>query len=182
MLVCDDVTNNKVPADRWNPGEIIRRNTLVARICTAVILAVSQLASSNAIAQTDDFEGYWVTPNFNSVVEISHCEKSLCAEIAWLWEIAVAGKQLIDLKNPDSDKRKSSLLGLSLFRSFKQDGNRWRGRIYNPQDGRRYRASVKRINRNLLKLRGCWGPFCQTQRWRRLGSFSMPSEKELEQR
>jgi uncharacterized protein (DUF2147 family) len=147
-----------------------------------IIVAGILLVAGNAIAQADDFEGYWVTPNFNSVVEISRCDQSLCAEIAWLWEIAVAGKQLRDAKNPDTGKRKNSMLGLPLFRKFKQDGKRWRGRIYNPQDGRRYRASITGINRNMLKLRGCWGPFCQTQRWRRLGSFSMPSIMELEKR
>lgn len=157
--------------------------TLVARTVVCILMIVFSFA---ATAQDADsariYEGFWVTPNFSSVVEISNCDGSLCAEIAWLWSVSIAGRQLLDEKNPNSSKQRQPLVGLQLFKQFKPDGGFWRGRIYNPEDGRTYRASVKQIDKNSLHLKGCWGPFCRSQRWRRLSSVSMPTEAQLMRR
>jgi len=150
--------------------------------CSFLLLALSSLATAQTSDNPSVYNGFWVTPNFSSIVEVSDCNDSLCAEIAWLWRVSIAGRQLLDEKNPDSSKRNQSLIGMQLFRQFKPDGNAWRGRIYNPEDGRSYRASIKQISPDVLFLKGCWGPFCRSQRWRRLSSMSMPTETELESR
>ena len=147
-----------------------------------VLLIFTGLVAAQNTPGQSSYNGFWVTPNFSSIVEVSDCTNSLCAEIAWLWQVSIAGRQLFDKKNPDSAKHRQTLIGLQLFKQFKPDGNNWRGRIYNPEDGRSYRASIRQINPDVLFVRGCWGPFCRSQRWRRLSSVSMPSEAELKLR
>ena len=146
-----------------------------------LLLVIVLLSTSQVVAQSK-LEGYWATSNFGSVVRIKRCKDSLCANIVWLWEEAVEGRRLFDGKNSDAAKKNKSLIGLQLFKGFKPKGNQWKGRIYNPEDGRRYRATIKQSGHNVLRLKGCWGPFCQSQRWRRLSSIKVPSEADLELR
>jgi len=151
-----------------------------------LLVTLFVIFSSSAAAQDNGkpsfYEGFWVTPNFSSVVELSHCEQSLCAEIVWLWSVSIAGRQLLDEKNSNSENQKQPLVGLQLFRNFEKEDELWRGRIYNPEDGRNYRATITARGKNSLSLKGCWGPFCRSQRWRRLSSISMPTEADLRQK
>jgi len=147
-----------------------------------ILLFLLLSSSSITVAQDEHFAGYWATSNLTSVVEVSQCDDSLCAEIAWLWDIAVAGRKMLDEKNPQSSKQKKSLLGLQLFSRFKKEDEIWKGRIYNPEDGRTYRASVTARSKNILRVKGCWGPFCLTQTWRRLRSVDVPTEAALKLR
>ena len=112
-------------------------------------------------------------------MEVSRCDGSLCAELRWLWEVGVARRPGLDDENPDESLRSRPLVGVELFERFRRDGERWKGRIYNPEDGRTYRATVARRGANALRVRGCLGPFCRGQTWRRLGSFSLPTPEDL---
>ena len=143
------------------------------------LLVVQMLTLGHADAQDDPFSGYWATSNLTSIVEVTRCEDALCAEIAWLWDISVAGRTMLDEKNPRSSKQTMPMLGLQLFSQFKKDGDSWKGRIYNPEDGRTYRATVTKRGKNILRVKGCWGPFCLTQNWRRLQSISIPTVRNL---
>jgi len=148
----------------------------------AFSFAAPTLAHANKQVHDTAFEGSWATSNLTSVVEVNRCKDSLCAEIAWLWDVAVEGRKMTDEKNASQAKQKMPLVGLQLFSKFNKDGADWRGRIYNPEDGRTYRATVTLYSKNILKLKGCWGPFCLTQYWRRLGSIRLPTEITLESR
>ena len=147
----------------------------------AAALALHAFAAGAAVpgaarAAADPVEGLWVTSGFASVVEIERCGASLCAEVRWLWDEGVAGRRVLDGENPDEALRERPVIGLSLFERFRPDGGpaAWKGRVYNPEDGRTYRATLGRRGRDALRLRGCYGPFCRSQTWRRLGSFSLP--------
>lgn len=155
-------------------------------LLTIYILAVSFVAPTSALASTqvqdDPFEGYWTTSKLTSVVEINRCDDSLCAEIAWMWDVAVAGRKMMDVNNSAQAKQKMPLVGLQLFSKFRKDGDEWQGRVYNPEDGRTYRATVAVHSRNILRLKGCWGPFCLTRYWHRLRSVPIPTESKLDLR
>ena len=148
-----------------------------ARLLVSCVLLA--LAPNLVSAQGNLFNGYWATSNLTSIIEITPCDGSLCGEIVWLWDVSVAGRNKVDEKNPQSSRQNRSLIGLPIFSRFSKDGDIWKGRIYNPEDGRTYRASVTLRNRNLLRVRGCWGPFCLNQSWRRLSSISIPTENDL---
>ena len=171
-------------ADRQKAGELDFNVIIFLRRAGMVLTLIVLLAtaSSHVVGQDDVFTGFWATSNLTSIVEITACDSALCAEIAWLWDVSVAGRQMLDKKNPQKSKQKNPLVGRQLFSRFNKDGDRWQGRIYNPEDGRTYRASVTARGRNALRVKGCWGPFCLTQTWRRLQTVSIPTEDDLESR
>ena len=170
----------------------------VRRLAAAWSILAAAALPTPARAAADPFEGLWVTSNFASVVEIRRCEASrdaspdastdaspdasLCAELVWLWDVGVARRRKLDEKNPDEGRRDRPMIGSSLFERFRPDGDAWKGRIYNPEDGRTYRATLRRRSADALRLRGCYGPFCRSQTWRRLGSFTLPTPADLGRR
>ncbi|MFK7995549.1 MAG: DUF2147 domain-containing protein, partial [Granulosicoccus sp.] len=81
----------------------------------AFVLAIPTSVLANAQTQDDLFEGYWTASKLTSVVEISKCKDSLCAEIAWMWDVAVAGRKMMDVKNSAQARQKQPLVGLQLF-------------------------------------------------------------------
>jgi uncharacterized protein (DUF2147 family) len=65
------------------------------------------------------------------------------------------GLPLVDLKHPDPALRKRPLLGLTVLRGLRRTGeNTWEdGRIYNPDDGTEYNASMSIQNDSTLRVR-----------------------------
>ena len=65
-------------------------------------------------------------------------------------------------------------LGSMILRDFAFENGAWRnGTVTSPKDGRTYRGTIN-LDGDLLRLRGCAGPFCQNQVWRRLSSIPRP--------
>ena len=54
---------------------------------------------------------------------------------------------------------------------FEKSGDKWKkGRIYNPEDGKSYKSSIRLDDDpNVLKVKGCIAFFCQSQYWTRVG-------------
>lgn len=156
----------------------------VLKLSSSLVFSVAILAMATGLASAEELEieGYWATSNLTSVVEVQGCGDSLCAEIAWLWDVAVRGRKMLDDNNAASSKQKMPLVGLQLFSRFRREGDQWLGRIYNPEDGRTYKATVTLRSKNILRIKGCWGPFCLTRHWRRLGSIALPTESDLNTR
>ena len=73
------------------------------------------------------------------------------------------------MPKPDPALRKRRLLGLPILSGFTADGDMWRGRIYDPKSGKTYKSQVRRKPDGSLEVKGCVGPFCQTQVWKKAG-------------
>ena len=68
------------------------------------------------------------------------------------------GKPKVDHRNPDPAKRDKPLIGLVMMRDFKYKDGEWTdGYIYNPSDGKEYKAYMKMKNNNTLSVRGFVG-------------------------
>jgi uncharacterized protein (DUF2147 family) len=94
-----------------------------------------------------------------------------------LWtETDAKGRPLRDSRNPDRKLRDRALKGTAMLSGFRAaGGGKWRnGRIYNPEDGRSYTATLTLVNANSLAVEGCALMFCQTQVWRRLDPGGAP--------
>ena len=72
-----------------------------------------------------------------------------------------------DVNNRDAAKRSRKLLGMAILTGFTEDEDSWRGEIYDPNNGKTYRSIVRRRGLDRLEVKGCIGPFCQTQVWQR---------------
>lgn len=134
-------------------------------------IAIAALAFAQAIpAQAaEPITGKWVTADKDAVVTIARCGKSFCGRISRFLETPPEGRDQRDVNNPDPAKRSRRILGLPVLTSFRIDDDLWRGRIYDPKSGKDYRSVIRRLSPTRLEVKGCIGPFCQTQVWSRAG-------------
>ena len=123
-------------------------------------LAVPALAA-------DPIGGKWVTQDKDAVVTIADCGGSVCGKITKFLKTPPGGVDQRDIHNPKKALRSRKLMGLPVLSGFKQDGDEWRGEIYDPKSGKTYRSVIQRKGANTLEVKGCVAIFCQTQVWTR---------------
>lgn len=125
------------------------------RLHALLALAAAALPAWSA---EPDVAGEWWTPGFAARVRIEPCGDALCGRIVWLWD--ESARDAAD---------KAPLLGrLVIERMRTAEPGRWAGgRLYNPEDGRDYKGTLQLKSAHDLEVAGCFGPFCQTQLWRR---------------
>ena len=113
--------------------------------------------------------GRWRTETRNGIVEIQRCGASICGRLMTS-ELLRQQPDLKDVKNQNAAQRNRPLKGLLLISGFTADGDAWSGgKIYNPDDGKTYKAKVTPVDANTLKVRGCvFVPICKTQTWTRV--------------
>ncbi|WDA42529.1 DUF2147 domain-containing protein [Erythrobacter sp. BLCC-B19] len=134
------------------------------RIAAALALALAVPASA-----AEPIAGRWYTAEKDAVVAIAPCGKTLCGRIEKFLVPPPQGNDQRDVNNPDPAKRQRRLLGTAILWSFTPDGDVWRGQIYDPKSGKSYRSVLRRKGPGVLEVKGCVGPFCQTQEWKRVG-------------
>lgn len=129
--------------------------------CAALALGASPLAAA------DPVDGRWLTGDEGAVVEIAPCGNSTCGRIVRFIKAPPQGADQRDVNNSDRAKRTRKLLGLAILTGFTQDGNVWKGTIYDPKNGKSYRSVIRLLGKNRLEVKGCLGPFCRSQEWSR---------------
>jgi uncharacterized protein (DUF2147 family) len=127
---------------------------IVPRIAGFLLLA--PLAATSAGAQSPTPVGVWLHVNQRIQVEIAPCGDRLCGKMIWFrWPNDAQGLPLVDLKNADPKLRARPLLGLTILYGLRRTGERtWEeGRIYNPDDGTDYRATMSIQEDGALRVR-----------------------------
>lgn len=147
--------------------------TAMARAAFAAMLLVAGTRSAAADgALAGDVIGRWATPGVSAIVELSPCaaeRSTLCGTIRWLWDaVDDKGRPRLDSQNTDAAQRSRPLVGLAILSGLKpRQAGGWEGRIYNPEDGQTYRATVSRRGVDTLVVEGCVLFVCQKQVWRK---------------
>jgi uncharacterized protein (DUF2147 family) len=98
------------------------------------------------------------------VVEIAPCGKAMCGRIAKILK-PTPGGPTTDVKNPDKALRSRPIQNLVILSGFTDAGDHWKGQLYDPRRGLSVRGELRREG-GVLKVKGCYGPFCQSQDWR----------------
>ena len=137
-----------------------KRNLKAALLITSLSLTGPAMASGS-------INGNWITQDKDAIVKIGPCGKTICGRIAKYLVTPPNGVDQRDINNPNEKLRSRKLLGTAVLTGFKRDGNKWRGRIYDPKTGKSYRSVVQLQGANGLKVEGCIAFFCQGQNWRR---------------
>jgi uncharacterized protein (DUF2147 family) len=140
---------------------------MIARAAAKLAVAVLVATSASPALAADPIAGRWVTEDKDAVISIGKCGASTCGRIARFLVTPPDGADQRDINNPDAALRTRKLLGLPILTSFKEESSLWRGRIYDPNTGKSYRSVIRRKSANVLEVKGCIGPFCQTQIWRK---------------
>lgn len=133
----------------------------------AIALAPALCLMIGGGAAFADPVGLWNAPK--AKVRVSDCGSGLCATILSLKEPNdEKGQPKVDRNNPDKAKQTRPIVGISVLTGMKPDGARWLGQIYNPEDGRTYKAYMTEEG-GQLTVQGCalGGLVCKTQVWKK---------------
>ncbi|MHA7820845.1 MAG: DUF2147 domain-containing protein [Erythrobacter sp.] len=143
-------------------------NLMIARAFLGLmtIFAAFMLGATQALA-AEPIAGRWITEERDAIVEIKPCGRAICGTISRFLVAPPEGLDQRDINNPEPQLRRRKLLGLPVLTGFREESDLWRGRIYDPKSGKSYRSVIRRTGPNTLEVKGCIGPFCQAQVWRR---------------
>ena len=130
-------------------------------------LAFAALIAAAPLLAAQPVEGRWLTEERDAVITIGDCGKTLCGRITKFLVTPPQGADQRDVNNRIPKLRSRKLLGMPVLTGFTEDGDEWRGEIYDPKSGKTYRSIIRRKNAATLEVKGCLGPFCQTQTWKR---------------
>lgn len=136
---------------------------------TSVILCFAAVTPACA----GDPHGNWLTENGRATVVIVDCGSALCGKIIALKEPndPATGKPKRDNNNSDVAKRIRPLIGVQIVIDMKRDAaaDKWRGQVYNAEDGNTYTGSITLVDAKTLNLQGCalGGLICKTETWTR---------------
>ena len=131
-----------------------------------ITLAVS-FAFAAPLLAAGPITGRWVTGEKDAVVAIAKCGKTLCGRIERFLIVPRGGKDQRDVNNSDPAKRNRKLVGTAILYGLIENDGVWRGRVYDPKSGRTYTSEVRAKGDGTLEVKGCFGPLCQTQLWRK---------------
>ena len=107
----------------------------------------------------DDIVGVWKDGKGKGHVQIYKQNGKYYGKIIWLQKPKdETGKPKVDKNNPNVSLRNKPILGLTMLKNFEYDDGEWSGgQIYNPSDGKEYKAYMKMKDRNTLAVRGYVG-------------------------
>ena len=149
--------------------------TLFITLLTALSFSISSLAAEPGISETHDdgplnVWGVWLNPKGTAKIEIADCfDATPCGQIIWV--TYEGNENPTDSNNPDPELASRPLTGVQMLHSFSRKNSKWaNGKIYNPEDGKSYKSSIRTKNDGTLEVKGCVGPFCKTQIWTRVTS------------
>jgi uncharacterized protein (DUF2147 family) len=136
---------------------------------SAILAMTLAFAAGSTAFAAEGPEGLWQTPDNGGVVQVSACGDALCGHVVTSDRIK-ADPGITDMKNQDASQRSRPLKGLPLFYGVKGGPTEWSGgSVYNPEDGKTYKGSIKLVDASTLKLTGCvFAPFCKTETWTRI--------------
>ena len=130
----------------------------------AAIAAVALFLAGTAHA-AQPIAGRWITEDGSAIIQVGPCGASTCGRIASVVK-ARPGAPTTDVNNPDAKLRARPVVGLPILSGFSEADNEWRGRIYDPRNGKTYKSIVTRGENDTLRVKGCVSFICQTQVWK----------------
>lgn len=136
----------------------------------AAFAALSVLSIAGA-ASAADVTGLWATSSDNGKVQISRCGEGICGKLVDADQIRANPNQT-DHYNKNKSLRSRKVKGLVLFQNYAGGPAEWKGgQIYDPKTGDTgANGKIKLISDDVLQVKGCLGPICRTQTWKRVGS------------
>jgi uncharacterized protein (DUF2147 family) len=143
-----------------------QREYLMHNSLKFLVMATAIVSATPAHAAPAPVTGKWITTEGDSVITISQCGKTVCGRISKIL-VTTPDANLRDVNNPNPKLRSRSIVGLPILTQFKPDGKKWRGKIYDPRNGKQYRSILTLLKNGKLKVEGCIAFFCQSQYWTR---------------
>lgn len=127
---------------------------------TIVFLNFSMMLFSQSTA--DDIIGTWYSPVKEGNVQIYKSGKNYNGKLIYLkHSLDSQGKPILDVNNPDKEKRKRPLVGILLLKDITYDDkkNSWKGKLYDydGNKGNTYDSYLTITKNGNLNIKGFWG-------------------------
>ena len=124
---------------------------VMASVVTIFVLASLAVVASD---EADDIVGLWDTGD-GAHVEVYMRDGKYHGKFVRFDDDPPHGG--LDAENPDPQLRDRALVGTDFILNFEYEGDKWKyGRIYNPENGRQYKADLE-LKDGVLKVRGWIG-------------------------
>jgi uncharacterized protein (DUF2147 family) len=123
----------------------------------AAMIVATTMAFGAAVPALADVVGNWRLSNGKITVRVNYCGgKNICATIIGMAKpLNKQGKPKIDKDNPNPALRSRPIIGLQVVSGMQPAGeNRWKGAIYNADDGGTYSATAS-MDGNQLVIKAC---------------------------
>jgi uncharacterized protein (DUF2147 family) len=135
------------------------------RFAMMLAFVAPYVASFAGRAQADEIAGEWRVGDGRAHIRTVLCEGRLWGVVSW--EKAPGH----DRKNPDPALRGRSTLGIPVILGMTAAGaSKWKGAIYNAEDGETYQASISLKGEDVMEVEGCvmHGWLCSGEDWTRI--------------
>ncbi|MFK3889005.1 DUF2147 domain-containing protein [Sphingomonas sp. NPDC079357] len=130
----------------------------------AALALLAAAVPATAFAATP-IAGRYVTEDGAGVITVGPCGSATCGKLTTILKKR-PGAPDTDVNNKDASLRKRPVLGMAILSEFTDAGKDWRGKIYDPRNGKTYKSIVAKNADGTLAVKGCIAFFCQTQTWR----------------
>jgi uncharacterized protein (DUF2147 family) len=113
-------------------------------------------------SKADDIIGVWYSPIKEGNVQIFKSGNKYYGKIVYLKNsVDKEGNPVLDVNNPDKEKRKMPLVGILLLTEITFDGkkNNWKGKLYDydGEKGNTYDSYLTITKSGKLNIKGFWG-------------------------
>lgn len=127
-------------------------------------------ADGQTVTSATGLEGTFISPMGDAVIGFGFCEPQaeVCGKVI---AQTFAPDVEHDILNPDPDQRGNAIIGLTILDGMRQIADdTWKGdRFYDPRTGKTYRAKVKLLDENRVKIWGCIAAgLCKGYVWTRI--------------
>lgn len=138
----------------------------------SVALIVGTLAAGGVPASDlAGLTGLWRDTRYGALVDIGDCGNG--TPCGWLTRVdaRLTEGQTQDVRNRDPLLRTRALVGLPVLWDFVSGPEGWHdGWLYNPDDGKTFRAHLRLLSTKELRVTGCLGLLCRSEVWTRFMS------------
>ncbi|MEJ6010796.1 DUF2147 domain-containing protein [Novosphingobium aquae] len=131
-------------------------------------IAAALLGSSASAQDKNPVYGVWSAKAMGGVeIEISPCGEALCGTFTKFFR-EKPDAPMLDEQNEDAALRSRPLIGVKFIEGMRGGPSEWTGgKIYYPNTGSSYDASLALVSQDQLKLKVCLGTTCREQVWTR---------------
>jgi uncharacterized protein (DUF2147 family) len=140
----------------------MKRTTGLAAIGAGLAMLLTLPASCFAAAE--DAIGTWKDTESGATTQIYSCGGGICVKV-----VTPSKGREVDSNNPDPALKGRSMAGVTIMTGAMKDGaERWKGQLYNSEDGKTYTGYIEVKGKDEVKLEGCvLGILCKSRVWRR---------------
>ncbi len=141
----------------------MKRTIASGAIGAGLLLSIGLAAP--AFAAAEDAIGTWKDADTGGITQIYTCDGGVCIKV-----VTPSKERAADTNNPDPALKGRSMAGVVIMSGAAKDGaDRWKGKVYNSEDGKTYTGFIEVKSKDEVKLEGCelGGNISKSHTWRR---------------